>query len=141
MATSTRRTATPDPEDVLLTDSEPEDLPSDESVTDEQGDLEDVELGSSRATSTPNASLLSLDSAASTSHQSISGDDASLMSLLRETNAVVKRFDARLGALETQVEELGRREKGSTSRAQEKGKATVTDEIRVRHTLSPQARF
>ena len=40
MATSTRRTATPDPEDVLLTDSEPEDLPSDESVKVTRGNLE-----------------------------------------------------------------------------------------------------
>ena len=116
MATSAQRTATPDPEDILLTDSELEDLPSEESVLDEQVDLEDVELGSSsvRTTSTPNASVLSLDSTMFTPHQSIdsiSGNKTSFMSLLRETNAIVKRFNVRLGALEAQVEELGRKER------------------------------
>lgn len=138
-SSSVRRAATPDPEDYLLSDSEPEDLQDLEEQTDaEQGN------SSRTTTSTPNASLLSQDCTVSTPNQSlgsISGDEASFMVLLRETNAIVKRFDARMEALELKVEELGQKEESTAiaSRTQGKGKAAVSDEIRVRHSLSSQA--
>lgn len=135
MANLVRRTATPDPEELMISDSEPEDLAPEELET----DCEDLELRSGcQITSTPNASLLSpeqVDSTVSTPCQSFgsnSGSDETLMALLLETNAIVKTFDARLATLEAKVDLLGDKGKGM---AQEKRKVAVTDEIRVRHSV------
>ena len=142
MATSGQRAATPNPEEVMLSDSEPEDLAPEEV---EDSESEDVELRSGSegiSTSTPNASLLSPASTSlvPTPHWSFgshgtSGDEDSFMTLLRETNAIVKSFDARLTALEVKIEVLGDKGKGNAS-TKGKQKAAVSDEIRVRHSLS-----
>lgn len=126
---ATLRGVTPDLED-FSSDSEPEDLVS------------HVEVEHPGSSSTPNASLLSPEASlvldpTTTPEQSfgsVPGGDVSFMALLRETNAIVKRFDTRLDALEQTVAELRRKETTATVTSSGKGKPAVTDEIRVRWT-------
>ena len=62
------------------------------------------------------------------------------MTLQWETNAIVKSFDARLTALEVKIEVLRDKGKGNAS-TKGKQKAAVSDEIRVRHSLSSRQIF
>ena len=133
LAMATLRGVTPDLEDV--SDSEPEDL---------MPPVEVEHTGSFISCSTPNSSLLSADleppaaaTMATTPEQSFSSvprGETSFMAILREINAIVKRFDSRLDALEQTVAELRQKETTATVTSSGKGKPAVTDEIRVRCT-------
>ena len=124
-----RGDVTPDPKDFFSSDSEPEDLLSPE------------EVEQPASSSTPNAFLVSpdpdleLSTTPEHSYGSIPGGKATFMALLRETNAIVKRFDARLDALEQKVADLEQKDTTTTVTSHKKGKAAVTDEIRVSCTF------
>ena len=126
------------PSDFLDTsESEPEDIvQTDDDFTDnEQTVSEDNVLNSPRLQSTPNSSTIGDVSASVNS----SATEGSFMTLLRETNLLVKSFDQRLQNLEKKVEELkpsqGTVQSGSmTSQSVKKEKKIdITDEIRVSH--------
>ena len=129
------------PGDFLDTsESEPEDLvqSNDEFNDNEQTVSDDIvqnSISSPRLQSTPNSSTIGDVSASVNS----SATEGSFMTLLRETNTLVKSFDQRLQNLEKKVEELkpsqGSVQSGSTISQSVKGgkNIDITDDIRVTH--------